>query len=63
MKEFISGSPSPSEFIFNDPYFSGVAFKEILQEIGKLDLVEMTMLAFLHVRTSAFLWELIVRDI
>ena len=55
MREFMHGSPSPSDFIFNDTHFSGTTFKEILQEIGKLELVEMTMLAFLHVSHSCIL--------
>ena len=49
MPEFIHGRSSPADLVFNDPHFSGATFKEILQEIGKLELVEMTMLAFLHV--------------
>lgn len=49
MKEFLKGRPSPSDLIFNDPYFNGVSFKEILEENGKLELVEMTMIALLHV--------------
>lgn len=49
MKEFLKGRPSPSDLVFNDPNFSGVTFKEILEENGKLELVEMTMLALLHV--------------
>ena len=49
MKEFLKGRPSPSDLIFNDPNFNGVTFKEILEKNGKLELVEMTMLALLHV--------------
>ena len=49
MKEFLKGTPSPSDLIFNDPNFSGVTFKKILEENDKLELVEMTMLALLHV--------------
>ena len=49
MKEFLKGRPSPSDLIFNDPNFSGVTFKKILEENDKLELVEMTMLALLHV--------------
>ena len=49
MKEFLKGRPSPSDIIFNDPNFSGVSFKKTLEENGKLELVEMTMIALLHV--------------
>ena len=53
IKEFLKGKPSPSDFIFNDPHFNGVSFKEILEENGKLELVEMTMIALLHVSHPA----------
>lgn len=49
VREFIRGRPSAAEFIFNDPHFSGSSFRKILEEIGKLELVEDTMLALMHV--------------
>ena len=49
MREFLKGRSSPSDLIFNDPNFNGVTFKKILEENDKLELVEMTMLALLHV--------------
>ena len=54
MKEFLKGRPSPSDLIFNDPNFSGVTFKKILEENDKLELVEMTMLALLHVSPPVY---------
>jgi len=49
VQEFIGGKPSAAKFIFSDPHFSGSSFREILNEIGKLELVENTMVALMHV--------------
>ena len=60
VREFVRGKPSAAEFIFNDPHFSGSSFREILEEIGKLELVEDTMVALMQVsyHTIFFLfWE------
>jgi len=48
VREFVLGRPSAAEFIFNDPHFSGSSFREILNEIGKLELVEDTMVALMQ---------------
>jgi len=48
VREFVRGKPSAAEFIFNDPHFSGSSFREILEEIGKLELVEDTMVALMQ---------------
>lgn len=47
----IGGKPSAAKFIFSDSHFefSGSSFREILNEIGKLELVENTMVALMHV--------------
>ncbi len=48
MKDFLK-SPSTSVIVFSDVHFTGEALKQHLIDLGKLDLVEMSVVAIMQV--------------